>query len=358
VRTGDTVLVSIANEARRVALLQALTTDPSVTEVAASSQPSRAVAEASVADAATTGTPAQILRRVTVDYMAVSPEYFDVLGIEIVRGRGFTPRERTDGAGVVVLGESVASRLWSGGDALGQVLRLSADPSSNTTPPDATPLQSRAFVVVGVARDVGGGLRFPDLFTFRGVYVPTSRENAGTSLTLRVRGDPAPARQALVERLSSIDPSMGSIITMRAIAATQTYILRIAFWLTVVLGGLAVALTVSGLFSVLSYVVEQRAKEIGVRVALGATARNVVRLMLLQSLRPVGIGIVAGSGVAAAMATLLTSVASEIGDVVHPLDPVAYAASVLVIATVCLLGASVPAFRAARIDPIATLRKD
>ena len=119
-------------------------------------------------------------------------------------------------------------------------------------------------------------------------------------------------------------------------------------------------LTVSGLFSVLSYVVEQRRKEIGVRMALGATTRNVVGLVLSQTLPPVGVGVVAGGGLAAALAIVLmsTSAASEIGDIVHVFDPVAYAASVLVIVTACLLAVSVPALRAARIDPIATLRKD
>ena len=200
----------------------------------------------------------------------------------------------------------------------------------------------------------------PDLFTFRGVYLPTGPESPGTSLTLRVRGDPEQARQALLERLTSVDPGLGTIITLRTIAGMQTYILRIAFWVTVVLGGLALVLTVSGLFSVLSYVVEQQAKEIGVRMALGATTRNVVGLVLSQSLRPVGIGLVAGGGLAAALAIVLmaTPAASEIGDIVHVFDPVAYAASLLVIVTSCVLAASVPALRAARIDPIATLRKD
>jgi hypothetical protein len=95
-----------------------------------------------------------------------------------------------------------------------------------------------------------------------GVYVPTGPEHPGTSLTLRVRGDPEQARQALLERLTRVDPGLGQINTMRTIAGMQVYILRIAFWVAVVLGGLALVLTVSGLFSVLSYIVEQRAKDI------------------------------------------------------------------------------------------------
>jgi ABC-type antimicrobial peptide transport system permease subunit len=140
----------------------------------------------------------------------------------------------------------------------------------------------------------------------------------------------------------------------------QAYLLQIAFGLTVVLGGLALVLTMSGLFSVLSYLVEQQAKEIGVRMALGATTGSVVKLVLWQSLRPVGIGLAAGGGLAVAVAIVLMAspAAAEIGDIVHVLDPVAYAASLLVIVTSCVLAVSVPALRAARIDPIATLRKD
>ena len=88
-------------------------------------------------------------------------------------------------------------------------------------------------------------------------------------------------------------------------AGMETYMLQLGFWLTVVLGGLALVLTVSGLFSVLSYVVEQQAKEIGVRMALGATTSNVARLVLSQSIRPVGIGLAAGGGLAAAVAIVL-----------------------------------------------------
>jgi ABC-type antimicrobial peptide transport system permease subunit len=143
-------------------------------------------------------------------------------------------------------------------------------------------------------------------------------------------------------------------------AGMQTYILQIAFWVTVVLGGLALVLTVSGLFSVLSYLVEQQAKEIGVRMALGATATNVAGRVLSQSARPVGIGLVAGGGLAVALAIVLmaTPAGSEIGGFVRVFDPLAYVASALVIITACLLATSVPALRAARLDPIATLRQD
>jgi predicted permease len=367
VRTSDTVMVTVANEPRRAALLQAVTAHPSVAAVAASSQPTLAVAETSVAAEATAGGPlvrrrpgeggAEMSSRLPVEQMTVSPEYFDVLDIDVVTGRGFTQAERVAAAGVVVVSETIARRLWPNRHAVGQQVRLQPPQSGS---PSAPALSSRTFTVVGVVREVGEIVLMPDRFTFRGVYLPTGPENPGTSLTLRVRGDPEQARQALLERLASVDPALGTITTMRAMAGMQTSVLRIAFWVTVVLGGLALVLTLSGLFSVLSFVVAQRAKEIGVRMALGATTRNVVRLVLSQSLRPVGIGLVAGSGLAAALAIVLmsTPAASQIGAVVHVFDPVAYAASLLLVVTTCVLAASVPALRAASIDPIATLRND
>jgi ABC-type antimicrobial peptide transport system permease subunit len=119
-------------------------------------------------------------------------------------------------------------------------------------------------------------------------------------------------------------------------------------------------LTVSGLFSVLSYVVVQQTKEIGLRLALGATTKTVTRLVTARVFRSVGIGLAVGTGLAAAVATLLmsTPAASGIGSVVHVLDPFAYLTGVLVIASACLLAASLPTLRAARIDPIVALRDE
>ena len=358
-RTSDTVLVPITNEPLRAALLQEVTAHPSVATVAASSpdvmgQFRAAMVEALANQSAETSSSAPVA------YQFVSPEYFSVLGIDVVRGRGFTAAERTSEVGVVVVSERTAHRLWPNRDAVGQVVRLQTDQPPNPQRPAAPRPPSRTYTVVGVVRDVGAGSGIFANFSDAGLYLPIGPESPGTSLTLRVHGDPEQARQALLERLTGIDPALGAIRTLRTLAGMQAYLLRIAFWVTVVLGGLALVLTLSGLFSVLSYVVEQRTQEIGVRMALGATTRNVAGLVLSQSLRPVGLGIVAGGGLAAALAIVLmsTPAASQIGDIVHVFDPVAYAASLLVILTACVLAASVPAWKAARIDPIATLRRD
>jgi putative ABC transport system permease protein len=117
---------------------------------------------------------------------------------------------------------------------------------------------------------------------------------------------------------------------------------------------------VSGLFSVLSYLVAQRTREIGVRMALGASARQVTQLILSQATRPVMYGLLAGAGLAATLATALvaTPTGALIAEIVHITDPVAYAASLIVIIAASLTAAWIPATRAARVDPMRTLRQE
>jgi predicted permease len=356
---SDVLRISLETESRRGALLQALRSDPLVEAIAASSPATRGVVSPSVpAQAGPSSFP--------VYREAVSSEYFALLGIDVVSGRGFTPAERAADAGVVVVSETLARQLWPNGAGVGQQVRLDApQPASPEAPSSSAEarsakveVSSRTFTVVGVVRDPGSASG-SSLDTFRRVYLPTSIESPEPWL-LRMRGNAEQMRQTLLERLTAIDPTLINVISLQALARLQTYPLQIAFCVSVVLGGLALVLTVSGVFSVLSYVVEQQAKEIGVRMALGAATKNVVRLILWQSVRPVGIGLAAGGGLAAAVAIVLmtTPIAAEIGDSIDVLDPGAYAASLLVIVASCVVAVLLPALRAARIDPIATLRKD
>jgi predicted permease len=333
-RTADTLVVQIVNEQHRGAIVQALTAEPLVAVVAASSPdiaPRAGVAESD-------GVKAKIA------YRSVSPECFEVLGIPIVRGRAFTSAERMPHLPIAIVSETAARTMWPHADAVGQAVRLD---------------DGLAVTVIGVARDVAGFRIAP--FEKAVVYMPTNTETAKTSLFARVRGDSEVARQTLVNRLATIDPNMArQVITMRTIAGMDTLFLRIGFWMTVVLGGLALALTLSGVFSVLSYLVEQRTKEIGVRMALGATTGDVARLIVSQSIRPVAFGLLIGGGSATGIATLLltTPAAAEIGELVRVLDPIAYVASLLIIIAACFVAASIPAARAARLDPTVTLRQE
>jgi predicted permease len=361
IRTSDTVNVNVLNEQRRSAILEVLKNEPSVSSIAASwpgvlgGRAAFAEASASAAAAADTASG-----KSAVTYQFVSSEYFGVLGIELVRGRGFPHTERSATSAIAVVSESVARQLWPGSDAANQVVRLEPDPKSATEDPDDPPLLSRSFIVVGIVRDVPGFRLGGQRAAGAGIYVPINVEVAKTSLTLRVRGDSERSRHALVDRLAAIDPNMAEVTTLRTIARIGAYVLAIPFWLTLVLGALALLLTLSGLFSVLSYLVEQRTREIGVRMALGATSRNIGVLVLLQSARPVGMGLVLGSTLTAGLgAVLLATPAAElIGSIVNLFDPVAYAASLLCIVAACVCASLIPALRAGRIDPMTALRQN
>ncbi len=346
-RTSDTVVIQVANEASRHAIVQAVTAEPSVAAVAACSLGSkRASAESSGG-------------RATVAYRLVSPECFSVLEIAVVRGRPFTPAERAADLSVAIVSQSAARTLWPNADPIGQSVRVDRARTSGPRGGDELPLQSQTFAVVGVARHVAGFRVAP--FEKDVVYIPTRTATPGTSLIARVHGDPELARQALLDRLTTIDPEMGrQVFTMRTLARADTLILQIAFWVTVMLGGLALTLTLSGLFSVLTYLVEQRTREIGVRMSLGATTRDVTRLVLWQSMRPVGVGVLVGGGSAGAIVALLlaTPLAGGVGEIIRVLDPLPYAASLFVVIAACLAAASIPAARAARLDPMLTLRQD
>jgi predicted permease len=348
-RTKDTISIQIVNEPKREALLQAIASDSTITTHAAVRP---AMLSAPFQANADTGAS-----KTAVPFKFVSSNYFDVLGIPMVRGRSFRDAERDDHP-VAVVSESLARTLWPNGNAVGETMRLEEDVTHEFVPPGHVPIPARVVTVVGVSREVRG-FRFNDLKD-AAVFLPTTVHAAETSVIARVIGDPDLGRQTLVDHLARIDPNIGKIMAMRSAARLETFILQIAFWVALVLGGLALLLTMSGLFSVLSYLVEQRRKEIGVRIALGASARNVNRLVLSQTARPVVFGLVGGAAIAAALAAafLATPFGAFISEVVHVNDPVAYAASIVVIAIACVLAASIPAARAARVDPMQTLRQE
>ena len=351
VRTDDTLVVRRITESARPAMIRALEDHPSIAAVAASwpaPMQSGASMDASVGD-----TTAEI------DCKLVSTEYFDLLGINVLRGRLFAPEERSPATGVVVVSDAVAQRFWPNGDPLGQTIRLGRRSGGATEPEEASPVPAQAYTVIGVVRDVRSTLKIFD-FGYSGIYLPTTAEQANTSFIVRVHGDPVTTRRTLLDALMKVDPALGEITSMKMMAGLEAAMLEVFFWMAVILGGLALALTVSGLFSVLSYLVEQRRTEIGVRMALGATPRDIVTLVVRQSMRPIAIGVCVGGGLAAVTAVVLlaTPLAEMMGTLVRPFDPLAYAVGLSVIVATCTVSAFVPARRAARIDPIATLRAD
>ena len=359
-RTADTLLIDTINDNKRDAMLQALGSDPTVTALAGVRPPLLVLPPRAFGDAGA--------GKVALSYKHVSAGYFDVLGIPIVRGRAFTTAER-DEHPVAVVSESVARTLWPNGDGVGKTFRIEPDLTAQqgsgflTINPDAgagdAPLTPRTVTVIGVSKDVAG-FRMTDVRE-AGVFLPTTVDAPKTFLVARIQGDPDLARQTLLERLTRIDPNMGTIITMRTVARLETFFLTIAFWVSVILGGLALLLTVSGLFSVLSYLVEQRTREIGVRIALGASSQKVTQLILAQTTRPVLFGLLAGAGLAASLATARArnrSRRDDRRDRARHRSRSRMLSSLLVIVVACLFAAWIPASRAARVDPMKTLRQE
>jgi predicted lysophospholipase L1 biosynthesis ABC-type transport system permease subunit len=351
IRIDGIVTVSVIDEKRRNAILDAVAGEPLVGAKAAS-WPGVLGGRPASAEGSS-GTSA-------VTYQFVSPEYFDVLGVSVVRGRRFTADEQSASAAVAIVSEAVAGQLWPGGDAVGQALRLQSDATTDPRDSGDPPSVAGRFTVVGVARDVAGFRTGGFRLRGAGVYVPISPDAENTWLILSVRGDTERARSALVERMALIDPNMGEVEALQVLASMERYLLAIPFWLTLVLGALALALTLSGLFSVLSYLVEQRTREIGVRMALGATRGNVAALVVTQLARPVGLGLLLGSSLTAALGgvILATPAAEAIGETVRVLDLLAYAGSMVCIGAACVCAALVPALRAGRINPVAAIRQD
>jgi len=373
-RTADTMLINIVNEPKRAAMVQAIASESTVTTYAAVRPGMLTWPDAALA---TVGAS-----RTSVLYKFVSPEYFEVFDIPIVRGRSFTASERDGDHPVVIVSESTARKLWPNGSGVGETFRLEQDLGSGTRPApsgaegpvpsgaegpapsgverprDEPSMPPRLVTVVGVSRDVAG-FRIIDTKE-AGIFLPISVNAPKTSVVVRVKGDSELVHRTLLDRLTRVDPNMGLIVTMRSVARLETFFLQIAFWVSLVLGGLALLLTVSGLFSVLSYLVEQRTKEIGVRMALGASSQKVARLVLAQTTRPVIYGLLAGVGLTASLATVLiaTPAAATMTEVVRVTDPIAYVASLIVIVAACLLAAWLPATRAARLDPMQTLRQE
>ena len=172
---------------------------------------------------------------------------------------------------------------------------------------------------------------------------------------MRVNGNVENARQRLDKELSTLaGEDIEDIHSMDQAFALSVYLFRVGSWLGSLLGGLALALTLSGIYGVLSYLVSQRTKEIGIRMALGATIGTVTRLVMMQSMRLAVVGIVFGTALALGVSRFLASHLVFM----NTFDLLAYAVGVLLVMAAALGAAYFPSRRAARIDPVTTLRYD
>ncbi len=342
-RTHDVVALRL--DARAPAsVLRRLRSEPMVCDVGVSTQSPLDGVYPSL------GVRAEDDRRIEMAaYDFVDAGYFRVLGIPLLRGRLFTADEERDGAPVAIISEAAARHLWPGRDPVGQVLQLGADP------PQRSRLASlRTARVIGVSRNavsgwMGTGLERPV------IYYPTGAESAGITIIARVTGDGSQARERLDHDIAAIDPgAVDDIHTLDDFLAIQRWPFRLLSWVSSAIGAIALALTIIGIYGVLSHLVAQRTREIGIRLALGATVSLVVGQVLRQSLRYAAIGIASGAVLALAVSRLLRSFI----EVVDTFDAAGYAFGVLVVFTASAVAAWAPAQRAARVNPCSALRQD
>jgi predicted permease len=284
-------------------------------------------------------------------YNHVSPEYFPLLEIPILRGRNFTSGEASSGTPVAIISEATARRLWPNRDAVGQEIRIQHDAQTNWG--EELP-QYQSVRVVGVARDIITCCivygKDPAL-----IYFPVTPTIAKTSLLIRVNGNPETVCPKLDAELEASAPgSIEEIHPLDQYLAAGIYPFRAVSWISSLLGGLALLLTLSGLYGVLSYLITQRTKEIGIRMALGATTGSVTRLVLGQSTRLAAIGIGLGTALSLGVAHLFAAHLVFM----NPFDRLAYGCGVVLVTAASLAAAYFPTRRAARIDSITTLRYD
>lgn len=344
-RTRDVIALQIQPRSRQRVLAH-LASEPAVRNIAASTTLPLDSGFPSARIALPNGT----LADPSYDY--ASPEFFDVLGISFRQGRNFTPAESAGGGRVAIVSETLAQTLWPGAQPIGQTLRLVPDDRSHIS--QGNPLRFAESQVVGVVSDVNTAF-LNDQNSHMLIYFPSNLQAAGTTLLLRVSGDPEAARQQLDKSLNEVAPgSIDGIQKLQSRLVARVFPFRMAWWLAAVLGALAILLTLSGIYGVLSYLVEQRRREIGVRVALGATAGSVVGLVLKQGLRLSAAGLALGAIMGVGAWKLLASAILA----VSAFDPVPFAAGILIVLAACVAASLIPSLRAAKVQPLTTLRHD
>ena len=268
----------------------------------------------------------------------VSPEFFSVLGIPIVRGRNFTEAETRGSVKVAIVTESTGRRLWPGEDPLGKTLR------------DADERAERE--VIGVAKDAQvSSIGHSDTLY---VYLPVSPDGQRQmQWMVRYGGTYAPAAAALRRAVHSIDPAL--LITVAPLEDNlelRRLLSRISSALAGSLGILALLLASTGIYAVVAFTVSRRVREIGIRIALGAERRAVVTMILRQAVKPIAIGAALGIGGCAAVSKILSSMLFGVSEY----DPAAFLGVTLLIACVALAACYVPARRAVKVDPMVALR--
>ena len=287
--------------------------------------------------------------RIFVHYNSIAPGYLQTLKIRLLQGREFTDRDRAGAPNVVVVNQTLARQLWPERDPIGQTLVMggvrSWDQSTDT---------SENYTVVGVAEDAQYNPATDGAHTF--MYLPywQVQNNGDSRFIVRTLSDPRPMLRQINKLIRDIDPSVpvGEDSTMVEALLKDFGALRLARVILVFTGTSALALTAVGLYSILAFLVAQRRREIGIRLALGATHRQILNLFLREGMRLALAGTLTGFITALLSLRMLSRLLYGIA----PADPLVLCAVLLGVGIVCTLASYVPARRATKLDPIVALR--
>ncbi len=284
-----------------------------------------------------------------VDVRLTSPGYMSAMHIPILRGRDFNDTDIAGRPAAVLISESMARQFWPGEDALGKQLTM-------TFFPDAV------REVVGIVGDVkidGLDQTRPSAALYFPLDQVSAPANGGWSsfpMTLVVRSTSSP--QGLVSAVSNVvhtvdrEMPLRDILTMDDMVANSLTQQRFNMLLLGAFAGLALLLAAVGIYSVLSYSVKRSVREIGIRLALGAQLGDVLRMVVVEGMKPVLLGVLIGSAGALAMGRILSSLIFE----VKPTDPVTFLAVTILLASIALVASVIPAYRATKVDPMVALR--
>ncbi|MGA9768287.1 MAG: ABC transporter permease [Blastocatellia bacterium] len=278
-------------------------------------------------------------------YHSVSPDYFPAIGVPLVAGRFFTERDSADAPRTLLINQSMARRYWPGEEATGKRLSFT-DP----------PTEKDWMTVVGVVGDVKDT---PEAAAAEpAFYWPVAQNIWQRELFLAIRADVDPFTlvESVRREVLAIDKDLAiaDVNTLEQIAGGALNEPRFAFLLVGIFAAVALALATVGIYGVISYSVSQRTHEIGLRIALGAQQRDVVKLVVRQGVVLALTGVVIGVGSALALTRLMASLLFGVGSA----DPLTFTSIALLITIVSLVACYIPAHRAMKVDPMIALRSE